>query len=72
MSLNGRSHVSEHVFWGGLKEFSDGTVSAKTALMYNPYLTDNSTRGMQLIDFDELAVAVAGAEASCLQVRHVV
>ena len=70
--LNGKSHVSEHVFWGGLKEFSDGTIGALTALMHEPYKSDNTTRGIQLIDFDDLAAAVAGAEASCLQVgpRH--
>ena len=49
-------------------QFSDGTVSARTALMHEAYINEPGNAGLPLIDFDDLAARVANAESSCLQV----
>ena len=60
--------MSQRLFWGTVKEFSDGAVAALTALMHEPYPKDPSTSGVATIDFDDLATAAAGAQAACIQV----
>lgn len=34
----GRGHSSGMLFWGGVKEFADGSLGARTALMWEPYV----------------------------------
>lgn len=66
--MHGKRHASGRVFWGSLKEFSDGSLGSSTALMHEPYTNDPSTRGLAVIDFDDLGSAIADANAACLQV----
>ena len=38
VAAEGRSHPTGRLFWGGVKEFLDGSLGSCTALMYDPYL----------------------------------
>lgn len=68
VQAHGRSDSSEHVFWGTLKEFSDGSLGSGTALMHQPYTNDASTSGLATVHFDQLADAIEEASRACLQV----
>ncbi|MEW5309936.1 MAG: hypothetical protein WDW38_001776 [Sanguina aurantia] len=40
IAVEGRGHPGGRLFWGGVKEFADGSLGSKTALMWEPYLTE--------------------------------
>ncbi|EFJ44615.1 hypothetical protein VOLCADRAFT_94988 [Volvox carteri f. nagariensis] len=37
VAVHGRAHPGGRLFWGGLKEFADGSLGSRTALMWKPY-----------------------------------
>ncbi|GIM11474.1 hypothetical protein Vretimale_14968 [Volvox reticuliferus] len=37
VAIHGRAHPGGRLFWGGLKEFADGSLGSRTALMWEPY-----------------------------------
>ncbi|KAK9832465.1 hypothetical protein WJX74_011007 [Apatococcus lobatus] len=59
---------SGRVFWGGLKDFSDGSLGASTALMHQPYMQDSSTCGMAVHDFAKLEQMVMEGNELGMQV----
>eukprot|EP00887_Chlorella_sp_A99_P005517 scaffold1.g5517.t1 len=64
----GRAHPGGRLFWGGVKEFADGSLGSRTALMHEPYSDDPSTSGTTTVDRQALARMVEGADAAGLQV----
>lgn len=38
VAAEGYAHASGRLFWGGVKEFADGSLGSCTALMHEPYL----------------------------------
>ena len=65
----GRSHPGGQLFWGGLKDFADGSLGSRTALMQEPYADDPSTRGNRLSPYADLQELVQQADATGLQVN---
>lgn len=56
---------------GGLKGFADGALGSTTALFFDPYLDDRSTRGLpsdEMISEERMLRNVAGADQAGLQV----
>ncbi|PNH12482.1 putative amidohydrolase ytcJ, partial [Tetrabaena socialis] len=37
VAAHGRAHPGGRLFWGGLKEFADGSLGSRTALLWEPY-----------------------------------
>jgi len=79
MAAYGHAHPSGWLFWGGVKEFADGSLGARTALMWAPYADDAGHQGgsggsaeqgygTRMIGLAELRELVAGADAAGLQV----
>ena len=64
--------MSNRVFWGGLKDFSDGSLGASTALMHQPYERDSSTCGMAVHDFSNLGQMVKEGHELGMQASHTV
>jgi predicted amidohydrolase YtcJ len=53
---------------GGVKLFADGSMGSGTALFFEPYADDPSTRGLAILRPDDLEQAVLAADAAGLQV----
>ena len=53
---------------GGLKGYVDGSLGSHTAAFHQPYTDDPSSRGLLVMDADELYRQVHGADAAGLQV----
>lgn len=68
VQTRGKRHPKSRLFWGGMKEFADGSFGSRTALMSQPYKDDPSTNGTRTIPLDELYDHIQGADASDLQV----
>ncbi|GAX75631.1 hypothetical protein CEUSTIGMA_g3075.t1 [Chlamydomonas eustigma] len=45
VAARGYAHPSGRLFWGGVKEFADGSLGSCTALMHEPYLGDECKQG---------------------------
>lgn len=58
IDTHGWRDASNRVFWGGLKDFSDGSLGASTALMHQPYEGGSTTCGMAVHDFGDLGQMV--------------
>lgn len=58
----------EFVRWGGCKVVFDGSLGSRTALFYEAYLDDPSTRGITVTDPDELRELALDADAAGLQI----
>lgn len=56
------------VRWGAAKAQYDGSLGSRTALFYEPYLDDPSTRGIQVTKLEDLRAWVRGADAAGLNV----
>lgn len=52
-----------------MKEFFDGSLGSRTALMHEPYTDNPATKGVQVIETDVLKGMVREADAAGLQVR---
>lgn len=63
----GRAHPSGMLFWGGTKEFADGSLGSRTALFHEPYADAPTTSGTQAIELGRLRELVAAADAAGLQ-----
>ena len=72
MKDHGRSMSNMHVFWGGLKEFADGSLGSRTALFHEPYVQaegEDSTSGVRTIEKAVLTGMAVSADQAGLQVR---
>lgn len=56
------------VRWGGCKVVFDGSLGSRTALFYEPYLDDPTTRGITVTDPSELLELARAADAAGLQI----
>ena len=64
----GKSHPGGRLHWGGLKDFADGSLGSRTALMHQPYTDDPSSRGVRLTPKETLQEMVTAADMTGLQV----
>lgn len=64
----GKSHPGGRLHWGGLKDFADGSLGSRTALMHQPYTDDSSSRGVRLTPKGNLQEMVTAADKTGLQV----
>lgn len=64
----GRSARGGRLHLGGVKEFADGSLGSRTALMWEPYSDDSSTAGIRSAPHDELAANSRAAAQAGLQV----
>lgn len=69
---HGTAHPGGRLYWGGLKDFADGSLGSRTALMQEPYADDTATRGIRLSPYAELQELVQQADATGLQVNELV
>ncbi len=68
---NGRG--DDHLWWGGLKGFVDGSLGSTTAWFYDPYADDPSTSGLLTTDTASLRRwALAGDEAGFQLIIHAI
>ncbi len=68
---NGRG--DDHLWWGGLKGFVDGSLGSTTAWFYDPYADDPSTSGLLTTDTASLRQwALAGDEAGLQLIVHAI
>lgn len=63
-----KAHAGGFLFRGGLKDFADGSLGSRTALMQEPYADNNSTKGIRLSPYNTLQRLVHHADATGLQV----
>jgi predicted amidohydrolase YtcJ len=63
---NGRG--DDHLLWGGLKGFVDGSLGSTTAWLYEPYLDDPGSRGFNITDTNDLKSWVKSADSAGLRV----
>lgn len=68
MEVEGRRPGGHRLFLGGVKEFADGSLGARTALMWQPYDDDTANSGSRMIEAGELSALVRAADAAGLQV----
>ena len=59
---------SGRVHWGGLKDFSDGSLGSSTALMHQPYAQDSTSFGLAVQDFGLLGRSILEGHDLGLQV----
>ncbi|KAL0040184.1 hypothetical protein WJX79_010529 [Trebouxia sp. C0005] len=64
----GKSHPGGRLHWGGLKDFADGSLGSRTALMHQPYTDDSSSRGVRLTPKGNLQEMVTAADKTGLQI----
>lgn len=64
----GMEHPGGRLSWGGVKEFFDGSLGSRTALMHAPYEDDSNTSGTLALDLKAFRKDLEGADASGLQV----
>lgn len=65
----GRAHPGGRLHWGGLKDFADGSLGSRTALMHQPYADDPMSNGVRLTPRETLQEMVTAADLTGLQVR---
>jgi predicted amidohydrolase YtcJ len=58
----------DHLWWGGLKGFVDGSLGSTTAWFYEPYSDEPGTAGFMVTDSAELRTEIERADAAGLQV----
>jgi predicted amidohydrolase YtcJ len=59
---------NDHLHWGGLKGFVDGSLGSTTAWFYRPYLDAPGSTGLQVTDTVLLKKWILGADSAGLQV----
>ncbi|DBA82929.1 TPA: hypothetical protein ACH3X1_006715 [Trebouxia sp. C0004] len=64
----GTSHPGGRLHWGGLKDFADGSLGSRTALMHQSYTDDPSSRGVRLTPKGTLQEMVTAADMTGLQI----
>lgn len=70
VQAKGRSHPRGRLHWGGLKDFADGSLGSRTALMHQPYADDPSSTGVRLTPKQTLQELVTAADLTGLQASH--
>ena len=71
MATRGTSDKTGHVFWGGLKEFADGSLGSSTALFHEPYErrgNETTTHGVRNIPTSDLQRLAEKADEAGLQI----
>lgn len=63
---NGRG--DEWLRWGGVKGFVDGSLGSTTAWFYEPFSDAPTTRGLKMVDLEDLAKRIEGADRAGLHV----
>ena len=63
---NGRG--DDHLWWGGLKGFVDGSLGSTTAWFYEPYADEPNTAGFMTSDSVDLRADIEGGDAAGLQI----
>ena len=63
----GTAHPGGRLAWGGVKEFYDGSLGSRTALMLDPYADDPGNSGTLTVDPETFRAALQGADAAGLQ-----
>jgi predicted amidohydrolase YtcJ len=58
----------DHLFWGGLKGFVDGSLGSTTAWFYEPYEDEPNTAGLVVVDTLDLERAIIAGDSLGLQV----
>ncbi len=58
----------DRLFWGGLKDFVDGSLGSTTAWFYQPYDDAPGTSGLVITDTTELRQRIISADSAKLQV----
>lgn len=58
----------DHIRWGGLKGYADGSLGSTTAWMYQPYLDEPTTSGLMVSDTGWLRKNIIAADAAGLQI----
>ena len=58
----------DRLFWGGLKDFVDGSLGSTTAWFYQPYDDAPGTSGLVITDTTELRQRIISADSAGLQV----
>jgi hypothetical protein len=66
VAANGRG--DDHLWWGGVKGFVDGSLGSTTAWFYEPYADEPNTAGFMTTDSVELRADIEGGDAAGLQV----
>lgn len=65
----GNSHPGGRLSWGGVKEFYDGSLGSRTALMHEPYVDDQTNGvGTRTVDPEKFKKEIQGADAAGLQI----
>ena len=64
----GTAHPSGLLHWGSLKDFIDGSLGSRTALMHQPYADNPNSSGVRLNDPEQLSKMVKDANFAGLQV----
>eukprot|EP00850_Spirogloea_muscicola_P023560 SM000367S13682 [mRNA] locus=s367:29505:32239:- [translate_table: standard] len=60
--------ASDHLHWGGVKAFADGSVGSHTALFHEPYLDVEDTAGLEVATKEWLLEHALEADKATLQV----
>lgn len=67
IDTKGRRHRLGRLQWGAIKDFADGSLGSRTALLIEPYTDDNSTQGTHVQPWGNLRREVEGASWYDLQ-----
>lgn len=67
--IQGTSHPLGRLHWGSLKDFIDGSLGSRTALMHQPYADNPDSTGVRLNDPEQLSRLVKEADTAGLQVK---
>lgn len=68
VASHGTSEATGYLFWGGLKEFADGSLGSSTALFHEPYVGSEGQEGVRNIATAKLQKLVQDADQAGLQV----
>ncbi|KAH6819713.1 Amidohydrolase family [Perilla frutescens var. frutescens] len=60
--------LSEWIYLGGVKSFSDGSLGSGSALFYEPYVAEPLNHGLQVADIDQLYNLTLASDKAGLQV----
>ncbi|XP_057496079.1 protein LONG AFTER FAR-RED 3 isoform X2 [Actinidia eriantha] len=60
--------LSQFLYLGGVKAFSDGSLGSNSALFYEPYIDDPQNCGLQVMDMESLLNMTIASDKSELQI----
>jgi predicted amidohydrolase YtcJ len=68
VAATGYAHPRGRLFVGGVKEFADGSLGSRTALMRDDYAGEPGVRGVRMAPLERLRRDAAAADAAGLQI----